>query len=178
MINYDIVSYTSIFIDRCINFISDLLQNDNVLSGGYPLSISLIMKSLRLCLNSTLLTFNGTLYKQTSRLAMGSSMYPIVANLFIFADNIKARIWLRFVDDTFVVIKKIHLRSFSKLISALSSHIKFTYENENEHDKLPFLDYLVKRNLSGALNLTIYRKPTHSNNYIDFSEILSGPKSF
>lgn len=57
------------------------------------------MKSLKICLNSTLFTFNATLYKQTNGIAIGSSMFPIVANLFmahiksnIFADDIEPRI--------------------------------------------------------------------------------------
>lgn len=136
----------------------------------------LIMKSPKLWINSTLFTLNETLYKQTNRLTMGSHVSQILVNLFllhiesnIFDNNNKPRIGLRYVDDTFVVIKKTHLRCFSKLMITFSSHIKFTYENESEHSELPFLNCLVKRNLSGTVNLNIYRKPRQSNPYINFN---------
>lgn len=46
MVNYDIVCLcTSIPIDRCLDFITGLLQNDRILFSICLLSISLIIKS-------------------------------------------------------------------------------------------------------------------------------------
>lgn len=48
VVSYDVVSLcTSIPIDRCLNFINGLLENDHTLSNRFLLSISLIMKSLK-----------------------------------------------------------------------------------------------------------------------------------
>ena len=46
--------------------------------------------------------------------------------------------------------------------------IKFTYKVEQD-GKLPFLAILLKRTDSGGLKLCIYRKPTHTDQYLNFS---------
>ncbi len=43
--------------------------------------------------------------------------------------------------------------------------IKFTMESE-EDSKLPFLDYLLKRENDGVLTSTIYGKATHTDRYL------------
>ena len=48
-----------------------------------------------------------------------------------------------------------------------SGSIKFTYEVETE-GQLPFLDLLLKRTNSGGLKLSVYRKPTHTDQYFNF----------
>lgn len=53
---------------------------------------------------------------------------------------------------------RIPLRNFFELINSFSANIKFTFEKEDEHSELLFLDCFVKRNPSGNLNLTIYMK--------------------
>ena len=35
--------------------------------------------------------------------------------------------------------------------------------------KLPFLDVLIVQNEEGDVKLQIYRKPTHTNQYLNFS---------
>jgi len=46
--------------------------------------------------------------------------------------------------------------------------IKFMYEVEQD-GKLPFLDILLERTDSSGLKLCIYRKPTHTDQYLNFS---------
>ena len=49
----------------------------------------------------------------------------------------------------------------------VTGSIKFTYEVEQD-GKLPFLDILLERTDSGGLKLSIYRKPTHTDQYLNF----------
>ncbi|BHF74969.1 Acyl-CoA synthetase member 2 mitochondrial [Sparganum proliferum] len=61
--------------------------------------------------------------------------------------------WRRYVDDSFVIIKKDMLQHFHSLLNVVFSDIKFTIEEEQER-QLPFLDVLVRRNLNGELETT------------------------
>nr|VZI36911.1 unnamed protein product [Spirometra erinaceieuropaei] len=70
-------------------------------------------------------------------------------------------IWRRYVDDTFVIVKKDMLQHFHSLLNAVFPDIEFTREEEQEQ-QLPFLDVLVRRNLNGELETTVYRKATNT----------------
>ena len=107
---------------------------------------------------------------------MGSAVSPIVVNLYMedFEQRIlkdfpgKApRIWLRFVDDTFNIISKSESESFFKFINEKDPNIKFTQE-ECIGNKLAFLDCLVHLNSDRTLSSTVYRKPTHTDHYLQF----------
>ena len=71
--------------------------------------------------------------------------------------------WKRYVDDTFVVIKKNNLETFEHLAS-----IKFTLEIES-NNSLTFLDVLVVKEKSGNLTTKLYQKPTHPNRFLNFN---------
>ena len=46
-------------------------------------------------------------------------------------------------------------------------HISFTTEQEN-NGQIPFLDTLIYRK-TGTISINIYRKPTHTDKYLDFN---------
>ena len=77
------------------------------------------------------------------------------------------RVWMRYVDDTFVVIKKNYAQEVTDHINSFNPNIIFT--NDPEVDgKLPFLDTLIKRQADGSVKITVYRKPTHTDQYLVF----------
>ena len=77
------------------------------------------------------------------------------------------KIWLRFVDDTFVIIPKSGVNEFFEHINSQNARIKFTSEQE-EDGHLAFLDTCISRNPDGSLDISIYRKPTHTDQYLHF----------
>ena len=73
-----------------------------------------IINPLDLCLDNTCLCLRKTFYCQTFDVAMGSPISVFVANLVMESFENKMlkafapppRIWLRYIDDTFVFRKK------------------------------------------------------------------------
>ncbi|XP_067660465.1 uncharacterized protein [Haliotis asinina] len=79
---------------------------------------------------------------------------------------IKPTCWCRKVDDTFVILP--HDNDPSQLLQHLNQHhprIQFTVETEN-NSQLPFLDVLVTRNTDNTIQTSVYRKPTHTDQYL------------
>lgn len=131
---------------------------------------------IELCINSTYFAFNEQLYEQTEGMAMGSPLSPALANLFMeaFEENLlencpkKPKCWFRYVDDTFLIWQHgaQELVNFQNFLNDQHSEIQFTMESEKD-GALPFLDVLVKRKPDGTLGHQVYRKPTHTNRYLN-----------
>ena len=77
-------------------------------------------------------------------------------------------IWKRFVDDTFVVIESSRKEEFLDHINNLDPHIQFTTEDAKPDGSLPFLDTLVLIRPDNSLLTSVYRKPTHTDLYLQW----------
>ena len=73
-----------------------------------------------------------------------------------------------FVDDTFVVIKAAHKQNFLDHINSIDYHIQLTSEDSSPDRSMPFLDILVTPREDGSLSTTVYRKPTHTDLYLQW----------
>ena len=77
--------------------------------------------------------------------------------------------WFRKVDDTFVILP--HDNDPTKLLQHLNQQhprIQFTFETET-NSQIPFLDVLVTRTADNTIQTSVYRKPTHTDQYIHFN---------
>ena len=118
--------------------------------------------------------FYDTIYKQIHGCAMGSPVSPVVANLCmeeiektaINATPDSPKFWKWHVDDSFCIIKRDAVASFHDSLTSIHQHISFTIEQES-NSQLPFLDTLISRD-NRKLLVDIYRKPTHTDRYLDF----------
>ena len=107
---------------------------------------------------------------------MDSSLSPIVANIFMECFETKALetaphppgLWKIFVDDTFIIIERRYKEEFSQHINSIDKNIQFTAENTREDRPMPFVDTLVIPQNDGSLLITVYRKPTHANQYLQW----------
>ena len=107
---------------------------------------------------------------------MGSPISVVAAELTmqqiekkILADTPwPVKLWRRYVDDTIVVLPKNNIGQFTNFINSVNTDIQFTCEVE-QNGKLPFLDITIIRSDNGELSFDVYRKPTHTNRYLDNS---------
>ena len=109
-------------------------------------------------------------------LLIGSPVSPIVANLYMEYLEQKAlstaphppRFWCRYVDDTFVIHKEANKQGFLQHINSVDPAIRFTVEDNKEDGSIPFLDTIVKPEVDGSLSIAVYRKPTHTDQYLQW----------
>nr|XP_023023996.1 uncharacterized protein LOC111512130 [Leptinotarsa decemlineata] len=127
------------------------------------------------CLKNTYFIFDNQIYKQVEGAPMGSSLLPVIANLFMMHfekealnnSRLKPTLWKRYVDDIFIIWPhgKQELNRFVTYLNNIHPRIQFTTERE-ENRQLPFLDLLITRKPTGNLGYTVYRKCTHTNRYL------------
>ena len=72
------------------------------------------------------------------------------------------------MDDTFVIHKEVNKQGFLQHINSVDPAIKFTVEDNKEDGSIPFLDTIVKPEADGTLSITVYRKPTHTDQYLQW----------
>ena len=175
--SYDVKAlFTSVPIQPSIDIITKLLEKDPSLPNRTNMNIRQITSLLEFCLRSTYFTFQNKHYEQIEGTAMGSPISPIVANLYMEDLESKAiqsaphppAFWKRFVDDTFVIIKSFHKQEFLDHINPIDTNIQFTSEESREDGSMPFLDILIIPQEDGTFHTTIYRKPTHTDMYLQW----------
>ena len=166
--------FTNVPVDKAVNVIHDRLQNDRALSNRTTLSPDRVAELLEVCLKCTYFSHEGTFYEQCKVVAMGSPVSAVVANLYmeffkeLALDNtpVKPRLWKRYVDDTCCIVKDATEDLLDHLNSVRPS-IQLTVEVEKD-GMLPFLDTLLRKREDGSMGVTVYRKPTHTDRYLDF----------
>ena len=177
IMSYDVKAlFTSVPIQPSIDIITKLLEKDPSLSKRTNMNIRQIISLLEFCLRGTYFTFQNKYYEQIEGTAMGSAISPIVANLYMEDLESKAIqsaphppvFWKRFVDDTFVIIKSFHKQEFLDHINSIDTNIQFTIEESSEDGSMPFLDMLILPQEDGSFHTTIYRKPTHTDMYLQW----------
>ncbi len=108
---------------------------------------------------------------------MGSPVSLIISNLYrgrfehIASSTyrgIAPSNWFRYVDDAWVVIKQNELDCFFDYINQVDPHIKFTQEGLKENKLAFFLECLVSVEEDCTLTVSVYRKATHTDQYLQF----------
>ena len=110
---------------------------------------------------------------------MGSPCSPVVANIYMEYFENKAlgpelpisftiNTWLRYVDDVLTIIKKGTSNSLLAHLNPIDPNIKFTIESPNKQGAIPFLDTFPRPSGNNIIT-TVYRKPTHTDRYLDFN---------
>ncbi|XP_071949894.1 uncharacterized protein [Antedon mediterranea] len=179
LISFDVVSlYTKTPVKEAIKTVEHCLKQDKQLNTRTKLEVVDIIE-LSLILNATYFSFKGKIYKQEEGLAMGSPISPIIANLFMewleseaiatAPMEFKPSIWYRYVDD---ILASIPVHAATDLNTHLNNidttqNIKFTTECMS-NNTIPFLDILITLQSNRSLTTSVYRKPTHTDQYLNF----------
>ena len=176
MVSFDVVSlFTNVPRDLAISVAARRLQSDDTLQDRSNLSVHNILSLLTICLDATFLSFRGQYYQQIKGTAMGSPVSVTVANMVVEDEEQRAlatfisppQFWKRYVDDTFTVIPEEMVSAFHEHLNSIDSNIQFTIEKES-NCVLPFLDVLIECQLDGSVLTSVFRKPTHTDKYLDF----------
>ena len=77
-------------------------------------------------------------------------------------------LWLRYVDDVLAITHEYFVDELHEHINSIDHHIQFTIEPE-QGGKLPFLDLCISILDDGDTKLSVYRKPTHTDQYLQFT---------
>ena len=120
--------------------------------------------------------FNKKTYLQVSGTAMGTRCAPNYAIIFmaeieeefLATQLLKPRIWLRFIDDIFLIWNHLEteLDNFLENLNSFHPTIKFTME-KSEYG-LPFLDKFIYKE-DNLLKTRVYHKPTDNKQYLHYT---------
>ena len=133
-----------------------------------------LIRLAKLSMNYMPFKVSNNYYEQADGLFIGSPASPCFAEIFIqrieetsvYTMVNAPRIWLRKVDDTFTVSK---YKKDETLAELNKIHEKTNFTAEEEYDEtLPFLDCLLTRAVEGNIKTSVYKKATHTGQYINY----------
>ena len=82
--SYDVTAlFTSVPVDPALQIIKELLEQDITLQDRTVLPVQNIIELLGFYLHNTYFSFQNKIYDQVEAAAMGSTVSPIVANLYM-----------------------------------------------------------------------------------------------
>ena len=175
MISFDVVSlFTSIPLDTARQITDQILTNNNAWQTITQLNKDDILELLDLCL-STEFSFQNSYYRQISGTPMGSPLSSFLAEAVMqdlekrsVTNNPDIKTWDRYVDDVIATVKKDKTEDILQTINSTTEGIKFTKEDEQDN-KLAFLDVLLTKTDDGTIETQVYRKKTHTDQILNFN---------
>ncbi|XP_023710176.1 uncharacterized protein LOC111865964 [Cryptotermes secundus] len=139
----DFSLFTNVPVDEVLKIIENKLHDDVTLTERSVLQVEAIMELLEVCLRTTYFQVDDKFFQQKDGMAMGNSLSPIVSNIFmehfeklaLDSAPYKPSLWLRYVDDTFVVWPHgpERLQTFFDHLNSLRPSICFTMETESNN---------------------------------------------
>jgi len=168
LVSFDVTAlFPSIPIDVAISALDEHLIKHQVPDNKREIYI----RSAKLCMNHNIFQFRGSYYRIEKGTAMGNSFSPLIAEFFmakfeenLVKKNVLPRVWIRYVDDVFAVIKKNQGAQVLEVLNNQYDEINFTLEEEVDGE-LPVLDLKLKR-VDGKIEISVYHKPTSTQRYI------------
>ena len=155
MVSYDVCSlFTNVPLAKTIDVCMDRLYRSSLTPPELPEDV--LRHLISLCVVNNTFLFNGKVYQQSDGVAMGSSLGPILANIWMchleeeyyVKSQLYPNYYRRYVDDTFCLFNnRESANNFFNFINNVHPSTKFDMESEN-NNKLSFLDTIVHRSSS------------------------------
>lgn len=137
--------------------------------------MQLVLKVIHfVCITSTEISFNGTIYKQIRGLRMGSALSPILAD-FVMEDFLdtafrtieRPLITLKYVDDILFLIREGYENDLLTHFNQIDDSIKFDMETENEDGTINYLDFTII-NGQDRCSTKWYQKTIASGRFLNY----------
>ena len=155
LVSFDVKNlFTQVPVEEALTVIEEVLYKNSTLGDRTSIPVPQLMELTSLCLRSTYFQLGDKFYEQTDGAAMGSPLSPVIANLYlesleetaIQSAPSKPKLWVRYVDDTFVIWPHgpDRLQSFHQQLNKQHPKIQFTVKEEKD-DQLPSLIFLSPR---------------------------------
>ncbi|XP_068707805.1 uncharacterized protein [Montipora foliosa] len=176
MVSLDVESlFTNAPVNAAVQTALQNLEDNPSLADRTTRTPAQIADLLNFVWRSTYFQYNRSIYEQLEGAATGSPVSAVIANLYmesfeqqaITTSAYKPRIWKRHDDDTFTTLDRGNVDSFLQHLNNQQPSIRFTMETGNDY-KLAFLDTAVSREPEGRLTTSVYRKPTHTDQYLAY----------
>lgn len=176
LVSFDVVSlFTNVPVELAVKVARRRLELDSTLGLRTNLTTDELVQLLTFCLGTTYLSFRGRVLQQKFGTAMGSPVSVSAANLVM--EDVEERalstfdtslpFWKRYVDDTCTAVPADKVESLLQHLNGIEDSIQFTVEVES-NGQIPFLDVLLTHEADGSISTNVYRKPTHTDRYLDF----------
>ncbi|XP_030068592.1 uncharacterized protein LOC115476378 [Microcaecilia unicolor] len=170
MVGLDVVAlYTNIPQDSAIQIACEQFENLHI----SQLKIEVLKQLLTWVVCHNYFKFEDLFYKQIKGVAMGASVAPSLACLYmmhfekryVYASRWFQYItsWKRYIDDVIMLWHgpMVELRLFLEYLNSVDSNIKFT--SRIAQNEIEFLDIKIIRTKEKGFATTIFRKPTDRN---------------
>lgn len=160
--------FTNVPVEQTIDIILNFVYSNKSIPPP-PIKPPILKKLLHACTTKVpSYDHNGNIYTQTNGVSMGNPLGPCFANYYmshventIFIQVHKPKIYVRYVDDIFILANNI--KEIDTLMTTFekNSVLNFTYELSQKNN-LPFLDVLVEYS-NNTFITSLYKKPTSKN---------------
>ena len=176
LVSFDVSAlFTSIPVPVVLQVISSKISTYTNFTNVCKIPTEKFIKLLEITITNYIFCFNNKFCKQLQGAAMGSPVSPVNANIYmeyfeslaIPSSPTLITWWLRYVDDVHSATRKDQVIKLQEHLNFIDPHIKFTIKLPGT-DGLPFLDTLTKPT-SNSTESTVYRKPTHTDRYLDYN---------
>ena len=183
MVSYDVRSlFTNVPLQKTIDICMDkMYRSDAITPPTIPGDV--LRKLISHCVCNNTFIFNGKVYEQKDGVAMGSSLGPVLANIWmsyledqhlLVEDSVPLPVFYRrYADDTFCLFKSLDdANTYLQFINSVDSSTQFDIEVENEQ-QLPFLDTIVSRiNGQQCPDISTYVKPSDKGLFYNFASFI------